>query len=396
VHVRSNVSLLSVYRGATLYTIVSPRAFTDLIEHLIRGQLKGEDPEKSLSAAIDRESTQKLLDAIEEHGLPDLQVVYYPGIDIFTHAAPDRLEGQTRYLEHVTDGAVGRVLEAYSKAGVLDQTYVIFISDHAHIPTLDDEGHRLGTDDEHSPFEAVKKAGFRVRRASLVLSSGDEDYHAVLAYQGFMAYVYLADRSTCIQDDAKCNWKAPPRFREDVMPVLKSFYRSNTTGLPVPKLKGTLDLIFARPGVPAGENALPYMIFDGVRLVSIKEYLRKHPRPELVNLEQRMNWLSAGPYGNRAGDILLLARACTNIPIEDRYFFAGMTHYTWHGSACEQDSHIPFILANPAKSGEQMCAVMADFGGAAPSQRELTPLVVSLFGALPQETASKEKPTSAR
>jgi hypothetical protein len=180
------------------------------------------------------------------------------------------------------------------------------------------------------------------------------------------------------------------------LPVLKSFYRSNTTGLPVPKLKGTLDLIFARPGVPAGENALPYMIFDGMRLVSIKDYLRKHPRPELVNLEQRMNWLSAGPYGNRAGDILLLARACTNIPIEDRYFFAGITHYTWHGSACEQDSHIPFILAKPNESGERMRGIMADFGAASPSQRELTPLVVSLFKAIPQETASKEKLTNAR
>jgi hypothetical protein len=164
----------------------------------------------------------------------------------------------------------------------------------------------------------------------------------------------------------------------------------------VPKLKGTLDLIFARPGVPAGENALPYMIFDGMRLVSIKDYLRKHPRPELVNLEQRMNWLSAGPYGNRAGDILLLARACTNIPIEDRYFFAGITHYTWHGSACEQDSHIPFILAKPNESGERMRGIMADFGAASPSQRELTPLVVSLFKAIPQETASKEKLTNAR
>jgi hypothetical protein len=35
-----------------------------------------------------------------------------------------------------------------------------------------------------------------------------------------------------------------------------------------------------------------------------------------------MRWLSAGPYGNRAGDILLLARACTNLPIQSRYFFA--------------------------------------------------------------------------
>ena len=110
---------------------------------LAKAQGELSNPEKSLSAAIDRDSTQKILDAIEEHGLPDLQVVYFPGVDIFTHAAQNPLESQTRYLEHVTDGAVGRILEAYSKAGALDNTYVIFISDHGHIPTIPDERHQL-------------------------------------------------------------------------------------------------------------------------------------------------------------------------------------------------------------------------------------------------------------
>jgi hypothetical protein len=99
----------------------------------------------------------------------------------------------------------------------------------------------------------------------------------------------------------------------------------------------------------------------------------------LVDLEQRMQWLSAGPYGNRAGDILLLPKACTNLPIEDRYFFAGITHYSWHGSAWEQDGHIPFILVQYNGSGERMQSIMSKFGGASPSERQMTPLVRSLF-----------------
>ena len=394
-HRSSNVSLLSIHRGATIYTTVAPGSFPDLMEHLIKGQLRGEDPEKSLSGAIDRDSTQKVLDAFKEHGIPDLQVVYLPGIDIFTHAASDRLVGQERYLEHVTDGCVGRVLDEYRRAGVLDHTYVVFISDHAHIPTLDDKRHELGTGDEHSPFEAVHKAGFRVRRASLFLPNTDDDYQAVLAYQGFMAYIYLADRSTCPRDDDRCDWKKPARFEEDVIPVLKSIYRSNTKGRPVAKLKGTIDLIFARPGVPGGQDALPYMVFDGQDLVPIREYLHAHPRPDLIDLEQRMNWLSAGPYGNRAGDILLLARACTNIPIGDRYFFSGITHYTWHGSACEQDGHIPFILAKANATGEEMRSIMSDFGGDAPSERELTPLVRALFPRPIEAQTAAAKATDA-
>jgi hypothetical protein len=320
-----------------------------------------------------------VLEAINQRGIPDLQVVYLPGIDIFTHAAPDRLAGQTRYLEHVTDGCVRRVLYEYRRQGVMDHTYVLFISDHAHIPTLDNKRNQLGTDDEHSPFTAVHRAGFRVRRSSLFIPDTDRDYQAVLAYQGFMAYVYLADRSTCPSDGDRCDWKQPARFEEDVIPVLKTLYRSNQTGRPVAKLKGTIDLIFARPPVPPNEHALPFMIFDGEDLVPIREYLRAHPRPDLIDLEQRMNWLSSGPYGYRAGDIVLLPHACTNVPIENRFYFAGITHYTWHGSACEQDSHIPFILAKPNATGQDMRDIMSDFGGASPSERELTPLVRSLF-----------------
>ncbi len=378
-HVRSYVSLLSVYRGATLYTTVPLSSFTDLVGHLIRGTLRGADPKKSVSGAIDRASADKVVEAIEEHGIPDLQVVYFPGIDIFTHAAKNPFESQTKYIEYVTDPAVGRVLFEYSRKGVLDHTYVIFISDHAQVPTINDERQELGTDDEHSPFAAVAKAGFRVRRASVLRPDIDRDYQAVLAYQGFMAYVYLADRSTCPHEHDQCDWKRPPRLEEDVIPVLKSFYRSNRTGRPVKKLKGTIDLIFSRPPVAAGEKALPYMIFDGEDLLPIHEYLAAHPRPDLPDLEKRMDWLSAGPYGNRAGDILLLARACMSVPLRDRYYFAGITHYTWHGSACEQDSHIPFILANPSKSGEQMRSIIDDFGGDSISERRLTPLVKSLF-----------------
>lgn len=323
---------------------------------------------------------RRLTEAIDEQGVPDLQVVYFPGIDIFTHVAKDPLEAQVRYLESITDKGVGMVLESYQKKGALAGTYVIFISDHAQIPTLNDKHHKLGTDDEDSPFGLVAKSGFRVRRPLLTLGNLDKDYQAVLAYQGFMAYVYLADRSSCPNEHDPCDWKKPPRFKEDVMPVVTAFYEANRTGSPIPQLKGTIDLIFAREPVFGDLNAKPYEIFDGQKLVPVRDYLRAHPRPDLVRLEERMNGLSAGPYGNRAGDILLLARACTNSPIEDRYFFSAVSHYTWHGSACETDSHIPLILAQAGGSGERLRATMRKISGDSPSEMALTPLVRALFG----------------
>ncbi len=377
--VRTYVSMLSVHRGATYFSTVGPNSLSDLFEHLVKGTIKGRDPERSLSATLDRASVVKVNEVIEEHGIPDLQVVYLPGIDIFTHTAEDPLNSQVRYLEHVTDGAVGKVLDEYRKHNALDNTYVIFIADHAHIPTMNDEKHRLGPDDDRSPFQGVAKAGFRVRKASLILDDMDKDFQAVLAYQGSMAYIYLADRTTCPKDDDKCDWNKPPRFEEDVIPVLKSLYRSNQYGRPVAALKGKLDLIFSRQPMPSGKNSLPFEVFDGKHLVPIDDYLSEHPRPDLPKLAGRMRWLSAGRYGNRAGDILLLPKACMNVPIENRYYFAWMTHYSWHGSACEQDGHIPFILAQANGSGQKMRSIMNKFGGASPSERELTPLVVSIF-----------------
>jgi len=372
---RSYVSLLSVHRGATYYTTVSPGSFGEMITHLIKGALNGYNPEKSLSAAIDRASADKVVETINQHGVPDLQVVYFPGIDIFTHTTEDPLNAQERYLQYVTDPAVGKVLDEYKRQGITRNLYVIFISDHAHIPTINEERNEVGVG-AGTPFVALKKAGFRVRRPALSLPDGDDDFQAVFAYQGFMAYAYLANRSTCIHDGDRCDWKQPPRFEEDVIPALRALYRSNKFGKPVAGLKGRIDLIFSRIPVGPGETALPYEVFDGRYLVPIHEYLKKHPRPDLVDLETRMRWLSAGPYGNRAGDILLLAPACLNVPIEKRYYFADIDHFTWHGSACEQDSHIPFILARTDGSGERMRDMITGLSSHGTiSERQLTPLV---------------------
>ncbi len=77
-------------------------------------------------------------------------------------------------------------------------------------------------------------------------------------------------------------------------------------------MKDTLDLVFAREPTPPGQNTNEYEIFDGHRLVPIWQYLLLHPRPDLIQLNRRMRWLSAGPYGNRAGDVLLLSRSGLN------------------------------------------------------------------------------------
>ncbi|HBZ72433.1 MAG TPA: hypothetical protein DEP35_22935 [Deltaproteobacteria bacterium] len=62
-------------------------------------------------------------------------MVYFPGIDLYTHLAQDPLNQEVECLEAVTDPGIGRVLDAYEALHALEQTYVIVIADHGHTPS---------------------------------------------------------------------------------------------------------------------------------------------------------------------------------------------------------------------------------------------------------------------
>jgi len=92
-----------------------------------------------------------------------------------------------------------------------------------------------------------------------------------------------------------------------------------------------------------------------------------------------MKWLGAGPFGNRAGDIILLARTGRDVPIEQRYYFAAHRHYSWHGSADWLDGNVPVILAREASKGEDLRDIVRRAQDEPPSELDITPLVRSLF-----------------
>jgi arylsulfatase A-like enzyme len=304
-------------------------------------------------AALDLGSIESLLDSFEEFGVPDLQVVYFPGIDLYTHVAEQPLDHQRGYLRAVVDSAIGRVLAAYAQHGALDSTYVVIVSDHGHTPVLSDDRHALGIDGADEPPEILRRAGFRVRPFVLEPDSSQQDYQATVAYQGAMAYVYLADRSTCPQPGDRCDWTRPPRLEQDVLPVVRAFDAANRTGAGVAALRGTIEMIFAREPRAPDVDALPFMVWDGARLVGTGEHLVRHAQPELLALEARLEGLAAGPFGHRAGDVLLLARSGIELPIEERYYFS-KEYRSWHGSPTAQDSRIPLVVARSGAAGVEI------------------------------------------
>ena len=78
-----------------------------------------------------------------------------------------------------------------------------------------------------------------LRMREFVLNPGEteQDYQNAVTYQGAIAYLYLADRSTCPTKGDRCDWQRPPRLAADVMSVVYAFYKVNTTGDPIPTSK---------------------------------------------------------------------------------------------------------------------------------------------------------------
>jgi hypothetical protein len=372
----SHLSLLPIQRGASVYTVPDPTALADLFGALARGL--GEDTSVASEAyrQIDEGSVHGIREAVREHGLPTLQVAYFPGIDLSTHVAPEPLDHLQRYLGEVIDPALAQIFAIYEEHGALEDTWVIFVSDHGHTPVLEDDRHALASGQPDEPTAVLERMGIRVRPAELEPSTHDEQ--AVFAYQGAIAYVYLADRTSCPERGQRCDWSRPPRLEEDVLPVARAFHDAGED--PTNALHGAIDLVLAREARPVGEAALPFEVWDGSTLVPVERWLEAHPRPDLLDFAGRVRALSEGPHGHRAGDVLLVARSGAHRPIEERFYFSRPYH-SWHGSPAESDSTIAFAVARGGRDGTRIRRTIEQVVEGSPSQLDVTPLVLALAGS---------------
>jgi hypothetical protein len=255
---------------------------------------------------------------------------------------------------------------------------VIVVSDHGHSEVPHDGSTMLGVDGDDAPPAVLRHAGFRLRPLQLDVAE-NADFDAVLAYQGPLAYVYVADRSTCPKPGTACDWKRPPRYRADVLAAAQAFFDANRTGRYAPSMKGTLDMILTRRPRPYAEDDLPFQVYvGGGRLVPVKEYMAKHPQKTWVEFEWRLRDLAVGRYGERAGDVVLLARNGDGPGPQGRYYFSSSKQESVHGSPSRQDAEVPMILAHPQKTPEELEATLKSVLGEHPRSRQVTDLVLRL------------------
>jgi hypothetical protein len=377
-----SISASQFYRGADRLLIARRSALIDMFYAKLKEIADGKA--FAVFEERDREILDVVIDEVEDddHPVPDVLVVYASGTDAYAHAAP---EGPDRALRRFMTGKIdekfAELAEALEKRGALANRFVVVVSDHGHSEVPHDATTMLSSADQDAPPAVLSGAGFRLRPLQLNVPDND-DFDAVLAYQGPIAYVYVADRSSCREKGAVCDWSRPPRFREDVLEAARAYFDANRHGRYAPRMKDTLDMILTRRPRPYAEDDLPFEVYAGRgKLVPLKVYLRTHPHPDWVAFESRLRDLAVGRYGERAGDVILVARNGHGTGPEGRYYFSSSRQESVHGSASKQDSEIVLILAHPGRSAAELESIAGDVFGRDSRSRQVTDLVLLLRGS---------------
>lgn len=369
------VSVNQFYRGADRLLIAERRA--------IVGKVYTAAKDTAVWQSFDtyeereREVLDTLIDEVadEDHPVPDVLTVYVTSTDSYAHVAP---EGPDQALRRIAtgklDAELGRLKDALERRGALADRYVIVVADHGHSPVPEDGSTLLSA----APRAVLESAGLRPRPFALEVAD-DDDFQTVLAYQGPMAYAYVADRSTCAAPGTACDWTRPPRFAADVVPVAEAYFQADRTGKYAPAMRGTLDMILTRRPRPFAEDDLPFEVYvGGGRTVPLAAYLRRHPHPRYVALESRLRELAVGRYGERAGDVLLMARNGDGPGPVGRYYFNGAPQRSVHGSPSRADGEVPLIVAHPARSRDELRALVSEVVGKEALVRQVTDLALHL------------------
>jgi hypothetical protein len=374
------VSMSQFHRGADKLLLAGRTVLSRAVEQYLAAAVK-DDVKRGVYAQLDEEVLETLCDALDDEAAPRVLTLYLSGTDLYAHVAPEGPDvARAAYLVEVLDPMFEKLAARLDEARAREDRYVVLVSDHGHTEVLHDERHAMSTKDTGDPPAVLRGAGFRLRPFKLDVTEDENDYQAVLTYGGALAYVYLADRSTCPDPKTVCDFARPPRFREDVLPVAEAFFQANRSGAYAPELRGTMDMILTRHPKPYAETDEPFSVYGGGgKLVPLRDWVAANRRDAYVALEERMRELAVGRYGERAGDVLLVAHSGNRERVEERFYFAD-EYRSWHGSPSRKDSEIAFIVAHPRRSSEQLARVVSDALGNEPRQHRVARVLSRLLG----------------
>ena len=301
---------------------------------------------------------------------PNLVMVYTSGTDLFAHESDSGPveEVQRAYLRDQLDERMGELADALARHGTW---YVVLVADHGHTEMVSDDEHALGMGGAEAPAaRVIAEAGFHVHEPSLGMVNGTAN--AVFALQSGAAFLYLSDRSRC--GPQQCYWGRPPRYQEDVLAAADALVAASRDGGP---LTGKVTTVLVREPKPFEEDDLPFVVYLGNGATQpVVEHLRDNPDVSGPELARRLQHLAVGPRGDRAGDVVILARA-GKMP-EDRYYFSAKPYHSSHGAAQQTDSVIPLIVAHPERSAAWLEQVVMSHVGETAFAHEVTAVVEAM------------------
>jgi hypothetical protein len=369
------VSVSQFHRGADRLLIAKRRAIVGKVYASARDTVTW----RSFASYAKRD--REVLDAVvaelgdDDRPVPDVLTVYVSGTDSYAHVAPEGPDrALRRFATEALDPSLARLHDVLAERGALADRWVVVVSDHGHSPVPEDGSTLLST----APRRVLEAAGLRPRPFALEVDD-DADFQTVLAYQSSLAYVYVADRSTCVAPGTACDWTRPPRDEQDVLPVAEAFLAATRTGAHEPAMRGTLDMILTRRPRPFADDDLPFEVYvGGGRTVSIASYLRRHPHPRWIAFAPRLRELAVGRYGERAGDVVLIARDGRDSGPAGRHYFNGSPQRSVHGSPSRDDAEVPLVVAHPAYRTADIARIAHDAIGERALVRQVTDLVLAL------------------
>ena len=354
--IRIAVAMHQFYAGADELILADRSALIEALRTFVSAEtvdrLTG-GQSLSVFSNVDREVMENVTESIDVGDTADVLTVYIPGVDHFAHVSDLGPDAARRlYLKKVLEPAAAELLEELKEDGEAENRYVVVTSDHGHTEVAHSDRNSLAVEGDDEPPALLASAGYTLRPFSLDVAD-DVYFDTVLAYQGALAYVYVADRSTCASGETPCDWSEPAR-NQDIEAVAEAFWDNNETGDLVPEMRDTLDMVLVRTRASAAGDGDVFEVYlgDG-RTQRLADYLAEHPHPNYVQMPERMQALASGKHGDRAGDVILVAHNGDRDRADERFYFAS-PYQSWHGSPSHRDSDIPLIVAHRDHSTDEI------------------------------------------
>jgi len=273
--------------------------------------------------------------------IPDLTVVHFVGLDIFTHYprrfmlenswAIDQI--QKWYLKQVLDPEIGKIKTFLQKNNLFDNTIFFFVSDHGQAPIIKHIDEKTFEKDLAKTFKVMGRP-YSVDQAEIISMPG------------------AGTKTLYVGNRLHADWMIPPRLIEDVKPVINALIDS-------PAMKAHLNalLIAQYPGErdefpPAGNpgNSDPYWFFN------LSQYRQSERQNDdfwealepLSKLDKLVGGNLKAAYMYRRD---FVRRNVPDIIIINKpgYFFTpDRGKYAHHGSIYAPSACVSFVVSGPA------------------------------------------------